>query len=98
ARRVGPVDTVPYFSRQERLAFARVGITDPVNLDEYVARDGYQGLQRALEMTPGAIVAEVTESGLRGRGGAAFPTGIKWKTVLDATADKKYVTYKDEEG
>src|SRR5262245_16590887 len=86
ALRLGPVDVIPYFARQERLAFARAGITDPIDLDDYLAHDGYKGLQRALTMTPAAIVAEVTESGLRGRGGAAFPTGIKWKTVLDAPA------------
>jgi formate dehydrogenase iron-sulfur subunit len=95
---LGPVEAIPYFGRQERLAFARVGITDPVNIDDYLAHDGYKGLTRALGMTPAAIVQEVTESGLRGRGGAAFPTGIKWKTVLDAPADQKYVTCNADEG
>ena len=98
ALRLGPVETIPYFSRQERLTFARVGITDPVSLDDYLAYDGYKGLARALEMTPAAIIQAVTDSGLRGRGGAAFPTGIKWKTVLDAPADQKYVTCNADEG
>ncbi len=96
--RVGPVEHIPYFARQERLAFARVGVIDPVSLEQYLAHDGYRGLARALEMSPAAIVAEVTESGLRGRGGAAFPTGIKWKTVLDAPAGQKYVTCNADEG
>src|SRR5438093_4945818 len=96
--RHGPIESIPYFQKQERLTFARVGITDPISLDDYLAHDGYAGLTRALETTPAAIVAEVTESGLRGRGGAAFPTGIKWKTVLDAPADQKYVTCNADEG
>jgi formate dehydrogenase iron-sulfur subunit len=84
--------------KQERLTFSRVGIIDPVNLDDYLAHGGYRGLQRALTLSPAAIVQEVTDSGLRGRGGAAFPTGIKWKTVLDQTASQKYVTCNADEG
>jgi len=95
---VGPVESIPYFARQERLTFARVGVTDPVSLDDYLAHDGYKGLARALAMTPADIVKDVTDSGLRGRGGAAFPTGIKWKTVMDAPADQKYVTCNADEG
>jgi formate dehydrogenase iron-sulfur subunit len=95
---VGPVEAIPYFQKQERLTFARVGLTDPVSLDDYLAHDGYKGLLRALTMSPADIVKEVTDSGLRGRGGAAFPTGIKWKTVLDAPADQKYVTCNADEG
>jgi formate dehydrogenase iron-sulfur subunit len=98
ALHVGPVESIPYFATQERLTFARVGVTDPVSLDGYLAHDGYQGLQRALAMSPAAIVQEVTDSGLRGRGGAAFPTGIKWKTVMDAPSDQKYVTCNADEG
>lgn len=82
--RLGPTEQIPYFRNQQRLTFARCGVTDPVSLDDYLAYGGYRGLQRALLMEPGAIVMAVTESGLRGRGGAAFPAGIKWKTVLDA--------------
>ncbi len=95
---VGPVESIPYFAKQERLTFARVGVTDPVSLDDYIAHDGYQGLMRAMSMSSEDIVKEVTESGLRGRGGAAFPTGIKWKTVADAPADQKYITCNADEG
>jgi formate dehydrogenase iron-sulfur subunit len=98
ALRLGPPDEIPYLKRQERLTFARVGITDPVSLVDYVAHGGYRGLKRALELAPEAIVKEVTDSGLRGRGGAAFPTGIKWKTVLDQRAAQKYVTCNADEG
>jgi len=98
ARLVGPIEAVPYFAKQERLTFERVGFTNPQSLDEYLAHGGYQGLQRALAIGPAAIVQEVTDSGLRGRGGAAFPTGIKWKTVLDAPADRKFVTCNADEG
>jgi formate dehydrogenase iron-sulfur subunit len=80
------------------MTFARVGITDPVNLDDYLAHGGYRGLRKALSLAPAAIVTEVTESGLRGRGGAAFPTGIKWKTVLDQPPGQKYVTCNADEG
>ena len=96
--RMGEIDNVPYFAKQERLTFGRVGVVDPLNFDDYLAHDGYQGLYQALAMGPGAIVKEVTESGLRGRGGAAFPTGIKWKTVLDAPAGQKFVTCNADEG
>jgi formate dehydrogenase iron-sulfur subunit len=95
---LGLVEEIPYFKKQERLTFARVGVTDPISLDDYLAHDGYQGLMRALSLSPAGIVKEVTDSGLRGRGGAAFPTGIKWKTVLDAPADQKYVTCNADEG
>jgi len=95
---LGLTDEIPYLKNQERLTFARVGITDPVSLDDYVAHDGYRGLQRALAMEPAAIVEEVTESGLRGRGGAAFPTGIKWRTVLGAQGDQKYIVCNADEG
>jgi formate dehydrogenase iron-sulfur subunit len=95
---VGPVEQIPYFAKQERLTFARVGVTDPVSLEDYLAHDGYQGLMRAIGLTPADIIKEVTDSGLRGRGGAAFPTGIKWKTVADAPADQKYITCNADEG
>jgi formate dehydrogenase iron-sulfur subunit len=97
-RLVGPVAAIPYFRTQERLTFERVGLTDPLSLDEYLAHGGYQGLQRALTMGSAAVVQEVADSGLRGRGGAAFPTGIKWKTVLDAPADQKFVACNADEG
>ena len=95
---VGPVESIPYFAKQERLTFGRVGVTDPVSLDDYLANGGYQGLMRAFALSPADIVKEVTDSGLRGRGGAAFPTGIKWKTVMDEPAGQKYVTCNADEG
>jgi formate dehydrogenase iron-sulfur subunit len=95
---VGLVEEVPYFAKQQRLTFARVGVTDPISLDDYLAHDGYQGLMRAFALSPSEIVKEVTDSGLRGRGGAAFPTGIKWKTVMDEPAGQKYVTCNADEG
>ena len=102
ALHVGPVDSIPYFAKQERLTFARVGVTDPISLDDYLAHEGYQGFMRAVSMTAADIIKEVTDSGLRGRGGAAFPTGIKWKTVADAPPDQgnaqKYVTCNADEG
>jgi formate dehydrogenase iron-sulfur subunit len=95
---LGPTEEIPYFRNQERLTFARVGLTDPVSLDDYLAHGGYRGLPNALAMAPAQIVQAVTDSGLRGRGGAAFPTGIKWKTVLDQPALPKYVTCNADEG
>ena len=94
----GPTDQIPFLARQERLTFARVGITDPLSLDDYLAHGGFDGLQRAIAMVPADVVKEVTDSGLRGRGGAAFPTGIKWKTVLDTPAAQKYVACNGDEG
>ena len=94
----GLVDELPYLKNQERLTFARAGITDPLSLSDYIAHGGFDGLKKALVMTGAAIVAEVTESGLRGRGGAAFPTGIKWKTVHDTKPDQKYVCCNADEG
>ncbi len=95
---LGPTEGISYLKKQERLTFARVGVTDPVSLADYVQHGGYRGLRRALTLTPEAIVKEVTDSGLRGRGGAAFPTGIKWQTVLDQKAAQKYVTCNADEG
>jgi formate dehydrogenase iron-sulfur subunit len=94
----GYTEAIPYLRKQERLTFARAGITDPLSLDDYRATQGYKGLEKALTMTPDAIVAEVTASGLRGRGGAAFPTGVKWKTVLATPADQKYIVCNADEG
>ena len=98
ALRLGRVEDLPYFAKQQRLTFARVGITDPVSVDDYLAHGGYDGLKRALTLSGADVVQEVTDSGLRGRGGAAFPTGIKWKTVLDQKADQKYVVCNADEG
>jgi formate dehydrogenase iron-sulfur subunit len=95
---LGLVEELPYLARQDRLTFARAGITDPLSLADYEAHDGYRGLRRALAMTPADIVATVTASGLRGRGGAAFPTGIKWNTVLRAPGVQKYIVCNADEG
>ena len=95
---LGLTEDIPYLKSQERITFARMGVTDPVSLDDYLAHDGYAGLRRALAMTAEGIVQEVVDSGLRGRGGAAFPTGIKWKTVLGAQAAQKYVVCNADEG
>jgi len=94
----GLTEHISYLRNQQRLTFARVGLIDPLSVEEYVAHDGYAGLRRALEMAPQDIVQAVTESGLRGRGGAAFPTGIKWKTVADQAAAQKYITCNADEG
>ena len=97
-RALGPVEAIPFFARQIRLTFARCGLIDPLSLADYEAHGGLTGLRRALTMDAAAIVAEVTEGGLRGRGGAGFPTGIKWRTVLEAEADRKYVVCNADEG
>lgn len=98
ALHLGAIEDIPYLKNQQRLTFARVGIVEPTNLDDYLAHGGYQGLYRALAMSPADVVQHVTDSGLRGRGGAAFPTGIKWKTVLDTPASQKYVACNADEG
>ena len=98
ATALGPTEQIPYLARQSRLTFARVGITDPVSLEDYQAHGGYEGLAKAVELDGVQIVDIVTESGLRGRGGAAFPTGIKWRTVLGAEGAQKYVTCNADEG
>ncbi|MFM2112489.1 MAG: hypothetical protein RLZZ271_1149, partial [Pseudomonadota bacterium] len=103
---LGLTEQIPYLAKQERLTFARMGVTDPLSLTDYEAHGGWAGLRRAVQMlhdgsaaihsavgssgSP-AIVQEVLDSGLRGRGGAAFPTGIKWRTVMQAQSAQKYV-------
>ncbi|MGB3431140.1 formate dehydrogenase beta subunit [Achromobacter sp.] len=96
--RLGLTEEIPYLKQQERLTFARVGVTDPLSLQDYAAHGGLLGLQRALTMDPGQIVDEMVASGLRGRGGAAFPTGIKWKTVAGTPGDQKYIVCNADEG
>lgn len=98
SRCLGPTEDIPYLKRQERLTFARCGIVDPLSLSDYMSHGGYRGLDRALSLKPEAIVEEVANSGLRGRGGAGFPTGIKWRTVLNAAADQKYIVCNADEG
>jgi formate dehydrogenase iron-sulfur subunit len=95
---LGPVDEIPFLKRQTRLTFARAGITDPLSLADYRAHGGYHGLERALSLGPTGTIEQVKASGLRGRGGAGFPTGIKWETVGRATAPRKYVVCNADEG
>ena len=95
---LGPVEDLDWMKRQTRLTFARCGVVDPLSLDDYEAHGGLAGLRRALEMSGEAIVDEVKASGLRGRGGAGFPTGIKWDTVRLAHADRKYIVCNADEG
>src|SRR5271166_6229572 len=96
--RIGKTEDHPFFAGQTRLTFARCGVIDPLSLDDYAAHEGWRGLFRAIEIGPSATIAKVTKSGLRGRGGAGFPTGVKWKTVADAPADRRYVVCNADEG
>lgn len=95
---LGLVEDLPWMKGQTRLTFARVGVIDPLSLEDYRAHGGLVGLERAKTMTKAQIVAEVTECGLRGRGGAGFPTGIKWKTVSEAPGAQKYIVCNADEG
>jgi formate dehydrogenase iron-sulfur subunit len=97
-RRLGDIEKQEWLSSQQRLTGARLGVVDPADIDDYIAHGGYVGLTTALIMPPAEIVRTVTDSGLRGRGGAAFPTGIKWKTVLDQPAAQKYIACNADEG
>ena len=96
--RVGVVEDLPWLATQDRVTFARVGVTDPLSPNDYLSHGGLAGLRRALEMSPAEVVAEVTDSGLRGRGGAGFPAGIKWKTVLECVDELKFVCCNADEG
>ena len=95
---LGPVEAIPYLARQRRITFARCGLADPLDLDAYRTLGGLKGLHAAARLSPEAIVDAVTESGLRGRGGAGFPAGIKWKTVLQQPDAPKYVCCNADEG
>jgi formate dehydrogenase iron-sulfur subunit len=95
---LGKVEELPFLKNQQRLLFARCGIVDPLSIEDYRRHGGLQGLERAVAIGPAAIVEEVVASGLRGRGGAGFPTGIKWRTVAAAAADQKYVVCNADEG
>ena len=96
--RVGVVEELPWMAKQDRVTFARVGVTDPLSPSDYLSHGGLAGLRRALAMAPEDVVTEVTDSGLRGRGGAGFPAGIKWKTVLGCTDPLKFVCCNADEG
>jgi formate dehydrogenase iron-sulfur subunit len=95
---LGRVEDIPYLARQQRLIFARCGLTDPLSLDDYRRHGGLRGLERALSLGPKATIEEVLASGLRGRGGAGFPTGIKWRTTAGVQSDQKYVVCNADEG
>ncbi|WIW88640.1 NADH-ubiquinone oxidoreductase-F iron-sulfur binding region domain-containing protein [Sphingobium sp. V4] len=98
AARLGRVEALPFFASQQRFTFARCGITDPLSLADYAAHGGWQGLAAARAQSPQAVIDAVKASGLRGRGGAGFPTGIKWQTVLDAPGAEKYIVCNADEG
>lgn len=95
---LGLTSEIPYLARQQRVTMKSVGIVDPLSLAEYFSNGGGVGLVRAREMAPEQIVQAISDSGLRGRGGAAFPAGIKWKTVLETASDRKYVVCNADEG
>lgn len=95
---LGVTEEIDYLKRQQRLTFKRAGITRPTSLHDYQALEGYQGLKNALQLSPQECVDTVMNSGLRGRGGAAFPTGIKWQTVLNAAGEQKYIVCNADEG
>ena len=98
ALRLGPTEDIPWLKRQTRLTFARCGVVDPRSLEDFRALGGGKGLERALSLGAEAIVEEVVQSGLRGRGGAGFPTGIKWRTVAQTQASQKYIVCNADEG
>ena len=96
--RVGLVEELPWLRDQVRISLARVGVIDPLSPDDYLRHGGIAGLRRALELAPAEIIDEVTSSGLRGRGGAGFPAGIKWRTVAETAADLRFVCCNADEG
>ena len=98
SKSIGLVEEYDWLKKQQRVTFARVGVIEPTSVDDYEAHGGLVGLRKALAMTSEQIVDEVTDSGLRGRGGAGFPAGIKWKTVLNTAADQKYICCNADEG
>jgi formate dehydrogenase iron-sulfur subunit len=95
---LGDVEEIPYLKSQQRVTFARCGVIDPLSVDEYEKLGGLGGLKKAIQLPAADIVKMVTESGLRGRGGAGFPTGIKWNTVAATAADQKYIVCNADEG
>ncbi len=95
---IGVVDEHPWLTSQRRVSFARVGVVDPSSIADYESHGGWAGLRRALSLSPADVVQEVTDSGLRGRGGAGFPAGIKWKTVLETAAENKFLACNVDEG
>ena len=98
AKALGLVERIPFLAGQHRITFARSGVIDPLSLSEYRAAGGWRGLERALSLGPAATIEELVRSGLRGRGGAGFPTGLKWRTVAAAPGPVKYVACNADEG
>ena len=95
---IGIVEDIPWLADQQRITFARVGVIDPLDIEDYEAHGGLSGLRAAIALTPQEVIEEVLASGLRGRGGAGFPAGIKWRAVMEAAADQKYVCCNADEG
>ena len=95
---IGLIEDHPFIARQTRLTFARAGKTRPLNLDDYAATGGWDGLNSARRAGQSAVIETLLQSGLRGRGGAGFPAGIKWKTVADAAGNRKYIVCNADEG
>ena len=98
ALRLGPINEIPYLIKQERWTFFRVGLIEALSIDDYSAHGGFKGLTKAFEIGPSGVLEELQASGLRGRGGAAFPTAIKWQTVADADGEQKYIACNADEG
>ena len=98
AQRLGPTAEIAYLANQERWCFFRCGLIDPLSMDGFLARKGFRGLEKAFELGSDAVIETVTASGLRGRGGAAFPAGVKWRTVAGVEADRKYIACNADEG
>lgn len=92
------MEKAPYYEKQVRSVTSRLGRTNPESIEDYLATGGYEGLEKALSMDPQAIVDEIKKSGLRGRGGGGFPTGMKWQFVRNAVGDKKYIVCNADEG
>jgi formate dehydrogenase iron-sulfur subunit len=97
-KRLGPINEIPYLINQDRWTFWRCGLVEPLNLDDFLAHQGFKAFQKAVELGPQAVIDAIKESGLRGRGGAGFPAGIKWQTVADAKGDQKYIACNADEG
>ena len=97
-KRLGPTEAIPYLATQDRWSFSRCGAVDPTSVEDFTANNGFTGLEKALAESPAFVLEAVLKSGLRGRGGAAFPTGIKWRTVAETPADQKYITCNADEG
>ena len=95
---LGLVEDIPYFKSQQRLTFAQIGVIDPLSLEDYRGHGGFAGLEKAMAQKPDEIIEQISVSGLRGRGGAGFPAGIKWRTVAAARAPQKYVVCNADEG